>query len=164
MVGPSAPRTSRGARDPPRRRGSRSLPLRGLRGCPAAGPPPSRCTAAGTYTHRAVEPCGCASEIEYRVRTADRRRQPRPSSGSTRPLGAFLPDGSTEWRATFDDYQEVRDESTGRRVSIPEIRFEHPAERTRLKMRDVDLGIDIPATDAFTRAVPPDSPPRIRPL
>jgi len=125
-----------------------------LDGATSAAP---SCTSAGTYLVEQRHPDGRRQEIELRVRDEDMDLPPGEQRLRLVRSERFRPDGKTEWRATFDDYRGVRDESTGARVDLPHtIRFEHPAERadTLVRMKDVDLGIDIPA-GAFQQSVPP---------
>jgi hypothetical protein len=123
------------------------------------------CTREGTYLIEQRSPDGRRQEIELRVRDEDRAAPAQAQRLQLVRSERFEAGGSTEWRATFDDYRSVRDRRTGERVSLPmQIRFEHPALEadTRVKMKDVDLGIDIPE-GAFRQPVPPGMAPEYVP-
>lgn len=123
--------------------------------------PAIRCNEDGRYLVALQDADGRRQEVELEVWEADRGAPPERQRLRLLRSERFHPDGRVEWRATFDDYEPVVDQATGGRVEIPkDIRFEHPEANadTRVKMRDVDLGVELPA-DAFRQSTPPGLTP-----
>jgi len=61
------------------------------------------------------------------------------------------PDGSLEWRVSYDDYRVIEDpsdtEMPHRGVALPfRVRFEHPAQQidTEVRVRSLELNTDVP--------------------
>ncbi len=68
----------------------------------------------------------------------------------------LAPDGSLEWRVTYENYQAVADPG-GAQVSMPfRVRFEHPSRGidTLVRFESIDLNVEVPA-DAFVQTPRP---------
>lgn len=106
----------------------------------------------GTYrvTLRAAD--GRRQELDFEVREGDLPSAP-PAEQRLRLKRSevFAPDGSTEWRVTYDDYRFVedpRDDATPRRgVVMPfSVRFEDPrrGQDTSVRFDRVELNVEVP--------------------
>ncbi len=98
---------------------------------------------------------GRRQQLELEVREADLARPPAEQRLRLRKSEVYAPDGSLEWRVTYDDYRFVVDprDAQGRGVVMPyTVRFEDPRRGadTRVRFDDVDVNVEVPP-DAFTQ-------------
>jgi len=102
---------------------------------------------------------GRRQELDLELREGDEMEAPQAQRLRLRRSEVFAPDGSTEWRVTYDDYRFVRDPDDAQRrgVVMPyTVRFVDPRSGadTLVRFTDVDLNVEIPA-GAFTQAPHP---------
>ncbi|MGE0784517.1 MAG: DUF4292 domain-containing protein [Sandaracinaceae bacterium] len=103
----------------------------------------------GRYLVTLEDARGRRQELELEVREQDIRLPPDEQRMRLRKSEVFAPDGSLEWRVTYDDYRFVRDPSDddGRGVVMPyTVRFEDPRRGadTRVRFNDVELNVAVP--------------------
>ena len=93
---------------------------------------------------------GRSQVLTYAVRGSDVDAEPDDQRLRLMRSERHLPDGSLEWRVTYEDYRVIEDpldtESPRRGVAMPfRIRFEHPAQQidTEVRVRSIELNADI---------------------
>jgi hypothetical protein len=124
------------------------------------------CTGDGTYLITLLAESGRRQEIELLVRPWDVEHDAPPSEQRLRMLRSevFAADGSTEWRATYEDWTVVVDPESGDRgigVALPmKVRFEHPERGadTTVRFQEIDLNVRVPP-GAFRQSPRPGIPP-----
>jgi hypothetical protein len=124
------------------------------------------CTGDGTYLVTFDAESGRRQEIELAVRPWDVEHDAPPSQQRLRMLRSevFAADGSTEWRATYEDWTVIEDPESGDEhmgVALPmKVRFEHPAEGadTTVRFQEVDINVTVPP-NAFIQSPRPGIPP-----
>lgn len=101
--------------------------------------------------HEAPDDGGRTQVLEYAVREADAESEPSDQRLRLLRSERLLPDGSLEWRVTYEDYRVVEDprdtESPRRGVAMPfRIRFVHPAQSidTEVRVQSIELNPEIP--------------------
>jgi hypothetical protein len=124
------------------------------------------CTGDGTYLVTFQAEDGRRQEIELLVRPWDVEHDAPPSQQRLRMLRSevFGADGSTEWRATYEDWTVIVDPESGDErmgVALPmKVRFEHPAQGadTTVRFQEVDINVTVPP-NAFQQSPRPGIPP-----
>ena len=124
-----------------------------------------RCTGDGTYLITLTADDGRKQEIELKVRDWDVEHDAPPSQQRLRMIRSemFNPDGTTEWRATYDDWTVIVDPESGEQemgVALPmKVRFEHPAQNadTTVRFQEIDLNVTVPP-NAFSQSPRPGIP------
>ncbi len=107
----------------------------------------------GRYRVTVREESGRSQVLEYAVRSSDVAAPVEDQRLRLMRSERLLPDGSLEWRVTYDDYRIVEDpsdtESPRRGVALPfRVRFEHPDQQidTEVRVRSLELNADVPAS------------------
>ncbi|MEM1417471.1 MAG: DUF4292 domain-containing protein [Myxococcota bacterium] len=123
--------------------------------------PVMSCTEEGYRITLEAE--GQRQEIVLRPRSADRDAEPLGQHLRLVRSELFRADGSTDWRASFDDYRLVRDptDPEGRGVALPfVVRFVDPdlGADTLVRVRDLELLERVPDETAFAQPAPPGVP------
>lgn len=113
----------------------------------------------GRYRITLSEEGGRRQELEFELREGDETVPPEEQRLRLRRSEVFAPDGSREWRVTYDDYRFVRDplSDQGRGVMMPfVVRFEDPRSGadTRVRFSRVDLNVEVPAGTFTQRPAP----------
>lgn len=124
------------------------------------------CTGDGTYLVTMSGDSGRRQEIELAVRSWDVERDAPPQEQRLRMLRSevFAADGSTEWRATYEDWHVIVDPDSGEEeigIALPmKVRFEHPGEDadTTVRFQEVDINVTVPP-NAFQQSPRPGIPP-----
>lgn len=103
---------------------------------------------------------GRRQELSYAVRPFDLEAAPSEQHLRLRRSELFAADGSTEWRATYDDYRVITDpaDEQGRGVAIPfRVRFEDPSREadTLVKVKELEIVTEAPAPEVFSQTPPP---------
>lgn len=116
------------------------------------------CVAGGNYMVTLLDAEGWRQEIELAVRDADRELPPAEQHTRLVRSELFTPDGSSEWRATFDDFRFVADPSSHeeprRGVVLPHrVHFVGRGADTLVKFITIELNAEIPE-GAFTQQPP----------
>jgi len=123
------------------------------------------CTSDGTYLVTFHGEGGRRQEIELKVRPWDVEQDAPPSEQRLRMLRSemFAADGSTEWRATYEDWAVIVDPDSGVEgmgVALPGmVRFEHPGQDadTTVRFQEVDINVTVPP-NAFQQSPRPGIP------
>lgn len=109
-----------------------------------------RC-ADGRYFVTLTAADGRRQELELEIREADLARPPDEQRMRLRKAEVFFPDGSLEWRVTYDDYRFLVDPNDDavppRGVMMPyTVRFEDPRSGadTRVRFNDIELNVEPP--------------------
>lgn len=106
---------------------------------------------------------GVRQEIVLGVRDGDREVSPDQQHLRLLRSELFAADGSTMWRATFEDYRVVADpaDPEGRGIALPfRVRFEDPRREadTLVRFKSIEIVTEAPAAGVFRQ----DAPPGIR--
>lgn len=102
---------------------------------------------------------GRTQRLALEVRESDRELPPEEQRMRLRESAVYGPDGSLEWRVTWDDYRAVAD-AAGASVEMPfRIQFEMPSRGidTLVRFESIDLNVEVPA-DAFVQSPRPGLP------
>lgn len=117
------------------------------------------------YTVELSHPDGRRQTLVYDVREGDEDVAPDQQHLRLRSSEMRHPDGRTDWRATYDDYQVVRDPTDDQRrgVAFPfVVRFVDPDldADTTVRIKEVDLLEEPPAAEVFRQTPPPGMTPQ----
>ncbi len=118
-----------------------------------------QCGGDGYVIERAA-PSGFRQRITLHARGVDRDAQPEAQHLRLVRSELFDAEGHLLWRASFDDFQVVRDpeDSEGRGVALPfYIRFEDPRREadTVVRFKRLEITHEAPPAETFHQDVPP---------
>lgn len=108
--------------------------------------------AGGRYRVIVREPGSGRSQVmDYAVRGSDVEAAVEDQRLRLMRSERLNPDGTLEWRVSYDDYRVIEDPSDTmsprRGVALPfRVRFEHPAQQidTEVRVRSLELNTDVP--------------------
>jgi hypothetical protein len=107
---------------------------------------------------------GRYQELAYAVRAYDLTAPPEAQHLRLLRSELFHADGTTEWRATYEDHHVLTDplDPEGRGVAIPfRVRFEDPARGadTLVKIKELEIATTEPSPEVFVQTPPPGLTP-----